>query len=87
MRDWSKSMRGFLRAVLVWRSDLIDRAVLRRSAEIRATLGNKGADAIHIATALLADCSILLSSDQRLRLPSSLTQIELNHVRDHDRWP
>ena len=65
----------------------IDRAVLRQSAEIRATLGNKGADAIHIATALLADCSILLSSDQRLRLPSSLTQIGLTHVRAHDRWP
>ena len=63
----------------------VDRATLRKSAQIRATLGNKGPDAIHIATALLADCSILVSSDQRLRLPSGLAQVGLDHIRDLDR--
>jgi predicted nucleic acid-binding protein len=64
----------------------VDRSVLRRSAEIRATLGNKGPDAIHIATALLCECSLLFSSDQRLRLPANLKQIDLTRIRDTDEW-
>ena len=49
----------------------VSRAVLRRSAEIRALLGNKGVDAIHIATAIEANCSAFVSSDLRLRLPNT----------------
>ncbi|NBJ11769.1 type II toxin-antitoxin system VapC family toxin [Microvirga arsenatis] len=64
----------------------VDRSVLRRSAEIRATLGNKGPDAIHIATALLTECSLFFSSDQRLRLPANLKQIELTHIHDTNEW-
>jgi len=64
----------------------IDRTILRRSAEIRAILGNKGPDAIHIATALVSGCSLLFSSDQRLRLPSHLAQIELADIQDTAKW-
>jgi predicted nucleic acid-binding protein len=64
----------------------VDREVLRRSAEVRATLGNKGPDAIHIATALAANCTLLFSSDQRLKLPNGLVQVELDRIHDHERW-
>jgi predicted nucleic acid-binding protein len=64
----------------------VDRSVLRGSAEIRATLGNKGPDAIHIATALLTECSLFSSSDRRLRLPANLKQIEITHIREMDKW-
>ena len=64
----------------------VDRSVLRRSAEIRATLGNKGPNVIHIATALLCECSLLFSSDQRLKLPDSLRQVDLPHIHDIDEW-
>ncbi len=64
----------------------VDRSVLHRSAEIRASLGNKGPDAIHIATALLCECSLLFSADQHLKLPDSLKQIDLTHIHDIDEW-
>lgn len=63
----------------------VGRDVLRRSADIRANLGNKGPDAIHVATALAADCAYFVSSDRRLKLPGSMTQIPIDRVRDLDR--
>ena len=64
----------------------VNRDILRRSAEVRATHGNKGPDAIHIATALTANCTILFSSDHRLKLPNGLMQVELDRIRDIDIW-
>ena len=63
----------------------VSRAVLPRSAKIRASLGNKGADAIHIATALEETCSSFVSSDLRLRLPRELVQTPIERVRDLER--
>lgn len=53
----------------------IDRTVLRKSAETRAWLGGKLPDSIHVATAVLAGCSVIVSSDRRLRMPAGLTRV------------
>lgn len=50
----------------------IDRATLFAAAEQRAVLGISLADAIHVATGLLAGCSILLTNDRRLKAPEPL---------------
>jgi predicted nucleic acid-binding protein len=50
----------------------IDRDVLLGAARIRATLETKLPDAIHIATAIRAECSIFLTNDKRLRVPAGL---------------
>jgi predicted nucleic acid-binding protein len=62
----------------------VDRPVLRRSAEIRARLGNRAPDAIHVATAVMCDCSVFVSDDQRIRLPSGLLRLSLEQVVDRE---
>lgn len=62
----------------------VDRPILRKSAEIRATLGGKLPDAIHVATAVLSDCSVVLSSDRRLRVPQSLRRIAIEEIENWD---
>lgn len=64
----------------------VDRAILRWSAEIRATLGGKTPDAIHTATALANGCNIMVSSDQRLRLPASLRRVAVEDVDKVEAW-
>jgi predicted nucleic acid-binding protein len=59
----------------------VTRDILRRSAASRAAIGNKGMDAIHVATAEVAECTIFLSSDLRLRLPQTLTRLRLDQIR------
>ncbi len=53
----------------------VDRDVLRKSAETRAWLGGKLPDSIHVATAVLVGCSVIVSSDRRLRVPAGLTRV------------
>jgi len=65
----------------------IDRSIVRRSAEVRATIGNKGMDAIHVATAIECGCTVFISSDERIRLPDTLSRIRVDQVDDLDRWP
>jgi predicted nucleic acid-binding protein len=65
----------------------VDRTVLRRSAEVRATLGNKGPDAIHVATALSSGCTVFVSSDERIKLPKQLAQLRVDEVGNLDAWP
>jgi len=60
----------------------IDRTILRATARIRAQLGTRTPDAIHCATALKTECSVFLSSDARLRMPSGLTQVALDQLHD-----
>ncbi len=62
----------------------VDRGILRRSADIRAALGNKGADAIHVASAVSSSCTYFISSDKRLRLPDGLKRVDVNLVKGLD---
>jgi predicted nucleic acid-binding protein len=64
----------------------IDRDILRRSAYIRATTGNKGADTIHIATAMYCACTLFISSDKRIRLPDGVRRIDIDQLKDLDVW-
>lgn len=53
----------------------VSRAVLLRSAEIRASHGGRLADTIHIATAVEAGCAMFASEDRGIRPPPGLTRI------------
>lgn len=50
----------------------IDRSILMQAARYRSVLGVKLPDAIHVATALAANCDVLLSNDQKIRVPDSI---------------
>ncbi|MGQ7792068.1 type II toxin-antitoxin system VapC family toxin [Faunimonas sp. B44] len=65
----------------------VSRTILVRSAEVRAALGNKLPDAIHVATAMDCSCNVLVSSDRRLRTPSEMVRVSVDAVKDLDRWP
>lgn len=47
------------------------------AARLRAELGLKTPDAIHVTTAVEAGCSIFLSNDSRIRLPAGLGRVGL----------
>lgn len=55
----------------------VTRKILRASAALRASIGNKGMDAVHVATAVEAECEIFLSSDTGIRPPPGLTLVTL----------
>ena len=65
----------------------IERSILIRSAEIRATIGNKLPDAIHVATAAARSCNVFLSSDKKLRLLPQMSRVALEDANDPSRWP
>lgn len=60
----------------------VSRSVLRAAARIRASIGNKTPDAIHVATALEEHCAVFLSSDLRIKLPSSIAGVPLDRTAD-----
>lgn len=73
-------------------SDLIDlmpvtREILRATTAVRATLGNKTPDAVHVATATAAGCDLFISSDRKLRLPPGMTRIGVEDADNPERWP
>lgn len=65
----------------------VSREILMVSARLRADWRGKIPDSIHVATALAFECGIVVSSDQRLRLPSGMTRIDVEKADDLDRWP
>jgi predicted nucleic acid-binding protein len=65
----------------------ISRDILSQSAQVRATIGNKLPDAIHVATATACSCNVFVSSDKRLRLPEDVTRVALEDVDNLDVWP
>ncbi|MCE7030742.1 type II toxin-antitoxin system VapC family toxin [Jiella avicenniae] len=73
--DLVRAYRALLTRPLAVRTIPITTDVLMRSASVRAENGGKLPDAIHVATALETGCKSILSSDQRLRFPASLTRI------------
>lgn len=58
----------------------IDRSILRLAAIGRRPPGNKTPDAIHVATASEAGCTIFLSSDHKIRVPDGMRKIALEDV-------
>ncbi len=58
----------------------VDRSVLLRSAELRANHGGHAVDAIHVASAELGNCELLISSDERLRIPRSMRRVAIRDV-------
>ena len=50
----------------------VTRAVLKRSGQLRAQLGGKLADSIHVATAVEEGCSHFVSEDAGIRAPEGL---------------
>lgn len=74
--EWLSEANEMLKVVPVGRE------VLRRAAEVRVTTRNKTPDAIHVATALLSNCDIFISSDRRLQVPQTLRKVGLEDVGD-----
>lgn len=58
----------------------VDRAVLERSASLRADLGGKLVDGVHVATADLADCKFFLSQDAKIKVPPGIALIDSHQV-------
>lgn len=56
----------------------ISREILVQAAQLRADLNIKLPDAIHVASALHANCDSLLTNDQGIRAPSSLSVLVLS---------
>lgn len=60
----------------------ISRDVLLRAAMLRAETRMKLPDAIHVATAMLAGCEVVVSADRGLRLPETLRQSVWDRLPD-----
>ncbi len=50
----------------------IGQDVLAEAARLRASLGNKLPDAIHVATASLHGCTAFVSDDRKVKLPTGM---------------
>lgn len=55
----------------------VERAILIEAARLRAQLTLRLPDAIHVATAVAAGCSALISNDHRLRVPATIRRFRL----------
>jgi predicted nucleic acid-binding protein len=58
----------------------IDRATLLQTAEIRAEMGGRAFDCIHVATAMRARCTSFLTNDEGIRGPRSLRVVHLEEL-------
>lgn len=55
----------------------VTRAILVEAARMQAPLALRLPDAIHVATAVAAECNVLLSNDRRIRTPTGLALVGL----------
>ncbi len=53
----------------------VERAILIEAARLQAALTLRLPDAIHVATAVAAGCSALLSNDRRIKVPTGLALV------------
>jgi predicted nucleic acid-binding protein len=59
----------------------VSREILIRTASYRQAAGMmKLADAIHVVTAIDADCAIIISADLRLRVPGTMALIDADPI-------
>jgi predicted nucleic acid-binding protein len=76
-RQAIETYKGMLGQSSAIRMVPITRSILREAPVIRAKSGQKLPDAIHLATALNAKCTVIVSQDQTLRAPLTLRQMSL----------
>ncbi len=60
----------------------INQSILRQAANLRATTNLKTPDAIHAATAIAADCDLLIINDKGFRNLDNLPVVILSEVLD-----
>lgn len=58
----------------------VDRSVLLAAAELRARLGGRLFDAIHVASAAQAACDVFLTQDLRISAPSGVRKLRLSEM-------
>lgn len=75
--DLVELYREFLEGAAWIASVPISTSTLVMAAEMRAGSGLTLADAIHVASAVEAGCSVFVTNDRRLALPASLTQVPI----------
>jgi predicted nucleic acid-binding protein len=59
----------------------VRRGIVLRAADLRAEFNTDLPDAIHVATALQANCAAFLTEDTRVRLPPGLQKLALADAR------
>ena len=59
----------------------MSRDVMIKAAEIRALTSAKLPDAIQVACASLAGCTVFVSADKRLRLPKSMQRVAFDDLQ------
>jgi len=62
----------------------ITQAILEEAANLRAALGLRTPDAIHIATALLSDCALIVTNDSAFRRVPDLAVTVLSELVSRD---
>ncbi|MEC5292035.1 type II toxin-antitoxin system VapC family toxin [Aurantimonas sp. C2-6-R+9] len=65
----------------------VGRTVLRRCAELRAEFGGRTPDAIHVASAIEAECQYFLTADRRIRAPTTLEMLDIGTLPDWNTLP
>ena len=58
----------------------VDRRVIERAVQLRADLGLRSMDALHLATALVHDCETFLTNDQRLNAADQIRVLTLREL-------
>ena len=58
----------------------ITQSILEEAAKLRATLGLRTPDAIHVATALLHSCALMVTNDTAFRRIPDLPVAVLNEL-------
>ena len=58
----------------------LSRGVMIKAAQVRAATDAKLPDAIHIACAVDAECTVFLSSDKRLRTPNPMRRLAFDDL-------
>lgn len=76
--DTNKSLLNAASSIL---TTPIDRGILLESSRIRAQFSGRAFDAIHVATAVLAECTCFITNDASIRGPASLRFVHLSEFR------
>ena len=60
----------------------VDRRVILRAVQLRADVGLRSMDALHLATALVHDCETFLTNDKRLSSTDQIRVLTLRELSD-----